>query len=128
MKNLDQTSSLNPDNSINIHFSSTGEEIGTLRASTGLHADAVPLLGLRAADKSGGRLRYVNTTGSSARYSQLLLHDLSRDLMLISKKTESCRLSMALSQKLGSTAGGKSSRRSSATIPHTPHTAPCVPL
>lgn len=39
---------------------------------------------------------YVNMTWSLARYSQLLLQDLSRDLMLISKKTESCRLSMVL--------------------------------
>lgn len=33
-------------------------------------------------------------SASLARYSQLLLQDLRRDLILISKKTESCRLSM----------------------------------
>lgn len=37
-------------------------------------------------------------------YSQLLLHDFSNDLMLISKKTESCRLSIAAT-KLGFTEG-----------------------
>lgn len=46
-------------------------------------------------DKSGGQEWYVNMCAGLARYSQLLLHDLSRDLMLISKKTESCRLSIA---------------------------------
>lgn len=50
--------------------------------------------GFRVADKSGGQVWYVNMSASLARYSQLLLQDLSRDLMLISKKTESCRLSM----------------------------------
>lgn len=51
---------------------------------------------LRVADKSGGSVWYVNMTGSLVRYSQLLLQDLSKDLMLISKKTESCRLSMVV--------------------------------
>lgn len=50
---------------------------------------------LCVADKYGGQVWYVNMSAHFARYSQLLLQDLSRDLMLISKKTESCRLSMA---------------------------------
>lgn len=54
-------------------------------------------------DKSGGQVWYVNMSASLARYSQLLLQDFSRDLMLISKKTESCRLSMAALKKLGFT-------------------------
>lgn len=59
---------------------------------------------------------YVNVCASLARYSQLLLHDLSRDLMLISKKTESCRLSIA-AVKLGFTKRHKFHRTAVRIIP-----------
>lgn len=47
-------------------------------------------------------MKNVNMSAGLAGYSQLLLHDLSRDLMLISKNTESWRLSMVFLQSFGS--------------------------
>lgn len=94
-----------PDNSINNQFSYTRRRqemskhgLDCMQTCTVLHR----FCWLCVVDKSGGQVWYVNMSAILARYSQLLLQDLSRDLMLISKKTESCRLSMAALQSFTS--------------------------
>lgn len=87
-----------PDNSINNQFliqEGEGKSFSMDWTACMQHVESrTGSAGFRVADKSGGQVWYVNMSASLARYSQLLLQDLSRDLMLISKKTESCRLSM----------------------------------
>lgn len=88
------------DNSINNHFSFTGRKQETsehdFSARVHVMVQSVSLLGV--GDKSGGQVKNVNMSSCLAGYSQLLLHDLSRDLMLISKNMESWRLSMVFLQ------------------------------
>lgn len=104
MKQAWRTTISHPDNSINNHFSFTGRKQETsehdFTARVHVMLQSVSLLG--GGDKSGGRVKNVNMSAGLAGYSQLLLHDLSRDLMLISKNTESWRLSMVFLQSFGS--------------------------
>lgn len=75
---------------------------------------------LCVADKSSGQVWYVNMCATLEGYSQLLLQDLRRDLMLISKKTESCRLSMVSHKKRGFTTRHKYYKSSPSSMSKTP--------